>query len=141
MSRALNIMTPDPATLTEDATVRDAVQMLQALEIRHLPVTNAQREVVGMVSDRDLRALAVPRVVSDDWLGEFRVALETEVGQIMSSDVVAVEEETPTAEIIDLMLEHKVGAVPVVDADGVLVGIVSYMDVLRGLKSLEDDES
>lgn len=49
----------------------------------------------------------------------------------MSSNVLSVDTEADVAEIVDLMLEHKVGAVPVINGDGALAGIISYMDVLR----------
>ena len=49
----------------------------------------------------------------------------------MTGSVLSVDSEAPLTDAVELMLEHKIGAVPVVDADGKLVGIVSYMDVLR----------
>lgn len=140
MSRAKNIMTEEPVMLPGTSTAAEAVQLLQALEIRHLPVVNEQLEVVGMLSDRDLRGLSVPRSIGEEWLGELRGALETPISRIMSSDVLTVTEETQTSEIIDLMVEHRVGALPVVNSEGTLVGIVSYLDVLRALRELEADE-
>lgn len=137
MSRAIDIMTQTPATLPVHATVGDAVQALQALDVRHLPVINAEREVVGMFSDRDLRALSTPSITNEQWLGEYKVALRTKVSDVMSADVITIDEDTEVTEIIELMLEHKVGALPVLDADGALSGIVSYIDVLRALYELE----
>ncbi|HKP63922.1 MAG TPA: CBS domain-containing protein [Polyangiales bacterium] len=137
MSRAIDIMTQTPATLPVNATVGDAVQALQMLDVRHLPVINAQREVVGMFSDRDLRALSTPRIANEQWIGEYKVALQTKVRDVMTQDVITIEEECEVTEIIELMLEHKVGALPVVDAEGALSGIVSYIDVLRALYELE----
>jgi CBS-domain-containing membrane protein len=137
MSRAIEIMTENPATLPITSTVADAVQVLQTLDVRHVPIIDARGAIAGMFSDRDLRALSIPRTVNDDWFGEFRIALETKLAGVMSADVITIEEDTETAEIIELMLEHKVGALPVLDADGLLVGIVSYVDVLRALYALE----
>jgi CBS domain-containing protein len=57
----------------------------------------------------------------------------------MSSNVLSVGLEADLAEIIDLMLDQRVGAVPVVDADGTLVGIVSYVDILREVPVYEED--
>lgn len=136
MITARDMMTEDPATLTQGATVRAALEKLQSLDIRHLPIVNEDEELVGMVSDRDLRALTLPRFIGAELIDEVRVALEAPVTSIMTSDVLCVEEEADAAEVIDLMLDHKIGAVPVVDADGVIVGIISYIDVLRTL-SLE----
>jgi acetoin utilization protein AcuB len=139
MPTAKDLMTKDPVTLRVTATVKDAVELLQSMEIRHLPVVNAQDELIGMVSDRDLRSLSIPRTADERWLGELRTALQEKISSVMTADVLSVEEEADASEIIDMMLEYKVGAVPVTDADGTLVGIVSYIDVLRELAALVED--
>ena len=137
MSSALDIMTESPETLPITSTVADAVQLLQTLDVRHIPIVDRRGAVAGMFSDRDLRALSIPRTLNDEWFGEFRIALETQLASVMTADVITINEDTQTTEIIELMLEHKVGALPVLDADGLLVGIVSYIDVLRALYQLE----
>jgi acetoin utilization protein AcuB len=53
----------------------------------------------------------------------------------MSNGPLAVDEEADAAEVIDLMIDHKIGALPVTDDSGSLVGIVSYVDVLRALST------
>lgn len=60
---ARDLMTESPATIGPAWTIRSAVRLLQTLDVRHLPVVNEQGELVGMLSDRDLRALAVPVIV------------------------------------------------------------------------------
>ena len=137
MSSALDIMTESPETLPITSTVADAVQLLQTLDVRHIPIVDRRGAVAGMFSDRDLRALSIPRTLNDEWFGEFRIALETQLASVMTAAVITINEDTQTTEIIELMLEHKVGALPVLDADGLLVGIVSYIDVLRALYQLE----
>lgn len=139
MSRARDLMTEDPITVPLTATVADAIRAMQELHVRHLPVVDEDDAVAGMLSDRDLRALALPSLVDEQWIGEIRVALATPVAKVMSSDVFSVLEETETTEIIELMLENSIGAVPVVNGDGAVVGIVSYVDVLRELQQLERD--
>jgi acetoin utilization protein AcuB len=131
MMRARDWMTPSPLTIEPSTTLRRAVELLQRLDIRHLPVVNESHELVGMISDRDLRALSIPYFVGPGHTTDIQAALDAPVSSIMSGDVLSVEEEADAAEVIDLMLDHKIGAVPVVDADGELVGIVSYVDVLR----------
>ena len=135
MSRAKDIMTKNPAILTLQSSVGEAIGMLIGLDLRHLPVVDEAGSVVGIVSDRDLRALAVPRLVDEQRLGDFRSALATDIARVMSSVVIAVDEEAETRVIIEVMLEHKIGAVPVIDQEGTLVGIVSYIDVLRELRA------
>ncbi len=83
-----------------------------------------------MISDRDLRGM--PFSFSAE--GKSQVPHDAPVADIMSSDVISVELETSLDEIIDLMIDEKVGAAPVVDDRGVLVGIVSYVDLLRELQ-------
>jgi acetoin utilization protein AcuB len=126
-------MTEDPATIPMTATVGEAVRLLHTLDVRHLPVVDDEGTLVGMLSDRDLRGLTFPEVIGEEYMGEIQTALEAPVSSIMTSDVVAVEVEDDVALIIELMLDHKIGAVPVVDSDESLVGIVSYVDILRQL--------
>ena len=133
MTTAQELMTENPTAVRESARVREAVALFQDLDVRHLPVINAERELVGMLSDRDLRSLAVPQVVDGEWIGAIQTALDARVSTLMSSDAIAVTVDAAARELIDLMLEHKIGALPVVDAEGVLVGIVSYVDLLRAL--------
>src|SRR6185503_13435412 len=128
METAGNLMTRNPASLPASATIADALSTLIELDVRHLPVVNAEREVVGMVSDRDLRGEP-----AGTWASPRR-QLDLHLSEIMSSDVLSVGIDTPLDEIVALMLEYKIGAVPVTDAEGALVGIVSYIDVLRSLQ-------
>ena len=133
MISVCGIMTTDPVTIGATTTVRRAVELLQTLDIRHLPIVNEKDELIGMLSDRDLRALSIPAFIGPDYVGELRTALDARVGSFMTGDVLSVDLEADVREAVNLMLEHKIGAVPVTDADGVVVGIVSYVDVLRAL--------
>jgi acetoin utilization protein AcuB len=126
-------MTENPVAVAATARVRDAVQIFQTLDFRHLPVVNEQWELVGMLSDRDLRALSLPHMVNSEWIGTIQTALEARVASLMSGDPLSVDTEADATEIVDLILAHKIGAVPVVDAENKLVGIVSYVDLLRQL--------
>lgn len=115
---AADLMTRRVVTIRASATVAQATQVLQEMDVRHLPVVDADRCLVGMLSDRDLRGQG----------GDQKVTT------VMSSDVVTVGTTTELGELIDLMLDLKVGALPVVDPHDELVGIVSYMDVLRAVR-------
>lgn len=131
MMTAHDFMTEDPATIPMNATVQRAVSLLQTLDVRHLPVVDEEGALVGILSDRDVRAFQIPELFGADYIGKIQTALQAPVSSVMSSDVISVDVEADAAEIVDLMLDNKIGAVPVVDADGTLVGIVSYMDILR----------
>lgn len=125
--RVRDVMTDNPRTLAPDATVFDALSLMAELDIRHVPIV-ADGSLVGLISDRDLRPYA--RASLDD-APKARERLRVRLGDVMSSDVLSVEEEDEIDEAIDLFLENKVGAIPVVDPDGTLTGIVSIIDVLR----------
>jgi acetoin utilization protein AcuB len=123
-------MTRNPVSIQDTESLRVAVEVLATLDIRHLPVVDASGELIGMLSDRDLRGLT-PII---DPEGVTRV-LSAKVGSVMTNGVLAVDEEADAAEVIDLMIDNKVGALPVTDDSGSLVGIVSYVDVLRALST------
>lgn len=123
---AADLMTSNPRTIQDGASVADAIEVLEELDVRHLPVVDSEGNLVGILSDRDLRPLATERDP------ESRVRLiRTPVADLMTSGVVSVVPDTELSEIIDLMLDHRIGAVPVVDGEGQVVGIVSYVDILR----------
>jgi CBS domain-containing protein len=131
---ARDLMTPDPVTTTPEASVAEAWDLMRELEIRHVPVVQ-RGALVGMLSDRDLGHLDMARMVAKEGAEGHRQGLATPIVNVMSSDVICVEPETELSEVIELLLEHKIGALPVVRPDTrEVVGIVSYIDVLRVLR-------
>ena len=133
MLTARELMTKDPVAIPETARIRHAAQVLQSLDVRHVPVVNEANELVGMLSDRDLRTLTVPYIVDGELVGDISTARDAAVTSLMSGDVISVLPEATAADIVELLLEYKIGAVPVTEPDGTLIGIVSYMDVLRSM--------
>ncbi|MGM0576085.1 MAG: CBS domain-containing protein [Myxococcota bacterium] len=129
------IMTPNPVTVQVDATVADAFNLLQSVDVRHLPVVEGSA-LVGMVSDRDLYGVAVASTGASPERMIGAEYLNMTVGEVMSGNVLTVNAEDDVGEIIDTMIEQKVGALPVQDNDGRLVGIVSYIDLLRAMRDL-----
>ena len=138
--RAGALMTTRPVTVTTKATIAEALALMRDLDIRHVPVVE-HGALVGMLSDRDLAYLDVGASLTDVGATRLRRELSTPVVKAMSSDVIYVEPETDVSEIVALLLEHKIGAVPVVQPDSrAVVGIVSYIDVLRAVQdALEED--
>jgi len=129
---AKDIMTENPVTATELMSVAEALGLLYELDVRHLPVVLG-RELVGIVSDRDLSSFT--EADEDDVITAVESARAENVGHFMNSIPVKVAPETNIREVIELMLLHRVGAIPVADLDtGDLLGIVSYVDLLRVLQ-------
>jgi acetoin utilization protein AcuB len=130
---AQEIMTPDPATVTPKTTIAEAWDLMRELDVRHLPVVDGDA-LVGMLSDRDLGSLDIGRILAFDGAAAVRAELARPVIDRMSVDVVSVHPEAEVSDVIDLLLEARIGAVPVVRPDSrEIVGIVSYVDILRAL--------
>jgi CBS domain-containing protein len=128
---ANDVMTEGPATIRATASVREAMTLLESLEVRHLPVVDAKGSLVGILSDRDLGALAIPHLLEDPRMASFGGRLEIAVSYIMNAAVFWVRPDTDVTKIVELMVDQKIGAVPVLSTDGAVVGIVTYVDLLR----------
>lgn len=131
-----DVMSRDPYAAGADTTIGQVVNLLAEADVRHLPIVE-DGALVGIVSDRDLRQL-VPNIVDEiERPQAMRRVLAQPVTQIMNSDVQSIYPESELSEAIDLMIEWRIGAVPVVEPDSLkLVGIVSYVDALRAARDL-----
>jgi CBS domain-containing protein len=128
------IMSKEPFAVSAREPIGSVMKKLAEADVRHLPVVQGGT-LVGIISDRDLRSFAPSALLELERSEEIQRMLAQPVSAVMSSDVVSVDPETEIADLIDIMLEQKVGAVPVVDTDSEqLLGIVSYMDVLRAAR-------
>jgi acetoin utilization protein AcuB len=135
---AEEIMTEDVSAVQSTDTIGNAVALLAELDVRHLPVLD-NGELVGMLSDRDLREIGIFQLDDFESIDRVKAVSKMKVADVMTSDVLSVEPGAGVREIVDLMIEEKVGAVPVVDEDtGGLVGIVRYVDVLRAAAEAMD---
>jgi acetoin utilization protein AcuB len=135
------LMTTYPVTVTPQATIAEALDLMRDLDIRHVPVVEGGA-LVGMLSDRDLAYLNVGALLTNQGADALRRELATPVIKVMRSDVICVEPETDLSDVVALLIEHKVSAIPVIQPDTrAVVGIVSYIDVLRAVQeSLEEDD-
>jgi CBS domain-containing protein len=120
-----------PVTVREDDDLLEAAQRMQNGGFRHLPVIDGERRVVGVLSDQDIRA-----ATGASWLQspadvpfEERVH-RLKVSHAMSTPAVTVPESASMALAARYFMDHRVSALPVVDGDDRLVGIVSYLDML-----------
>jgi CBS domain-containing protein len=136
---ARDLMTPDPISVTLQATVAEVWDVMREQDIRHVPVVD-RGALVGMVSDRDLARIDMGRLLAVHGAEALQAELSMPIAKVMSASVIAVEPETEVADVVELLLEHKVGALPVVQGDSrELVGIISYIDVLRVVRDLLDE--
>lgn len=126
-------MTRSPISVSPEDFLLDAVRLISTRQVRHAPVVDADLHVIGMLSDRDIRlALGATLLFTGDGGAPPRVRL-LKVREAMSSEPVVVQETSTLAEAAATFLQKNVGALPVVDRQERLVGILSYVDVLRAL--------
>jgi acetoin utilization protein AcuB len=130
------LMSREPISAAVDDNLMDAAARMADRNVRHLPVIDGDRRVVGILSDRDVRTLVgdLARPLRPD---DAKVRMRSlRVGDAMTRDVVVVAEDAPFDEVARIFTEQKVGAVPVVDGGDRLVGVISYVDVFKNAGAL-----
>ena len=138
--RVQEVMTPNPVTVSPDASVAEVWDLMREHAIRHIPVVDGGA-LVGMLSDRDLAHFDMAGLIGAQDADALRRALTTPVAKVMSPDIIDVDLDTELGDVVDLLVENRIGAVPVVRPDTrELLGIVSYIDVLAAIRDLLDVE-
>jgi acetoin utilization protein AcuB len=122
-----SVMTPAPEVVVAQADTSSALERMQTLGVRHLPVMDRDR-LVGVVSERDLRSV---RAFLDYAPGE----LGPTVGELCSRDLLVVGPDDPLDEAATAMADRRVGAALVVEGTD-LVGIMTCVDLCKGLTEL-----
>ena len=118
VKRAENGMINDPVTITKDQTVGDALRIMAENHIGGIPVVDADRMLVGIVTNRDVR---------------FQTDLSVKIEEVMTSKglVTLRDSETERSHVMEMLQQNKVEKIPVVDADGRLVGLITYKDIIK----------
>jgi acetoin utilization protein AcuB len=123
------LMTGGLVCVTPETPVVEARQTMLTKQIRHLLVTE-DRRLLGIVTDRDIRLNLPSQATSlSVWEMNYLLARLT-VGEVMTKGVIVIGPDREAREAARLMMDHKIGALPVVDDDH-LIGIVTETDILR----------
>lgn len=125
------VMNHEPLTASADETMRDAIVRMGTHGIRHLPVVDESRRVIGMLSDRDVRTVVGNPMLVAYSRGGFARIESMRVAQAMTRAPLTLPTGTTLWRVAAFFAHHKVGAAPVVDANDAIVGIVSLGDLLR----------
>lgn len=118
-------MSAPPITISDDTDFKSALGLMQKHRIRRLPVLSAGGVLTGIVAERDLL------VAADRYLSS-----PVDVARIMTRHVVTVGDTTPVVDAAILMMERKIGGLPVVNSSRKLLGIITETDLLKALVAI-----
>ena len=120
--KANEVMTKDPSCCVTTDTAFDAAQLMKSENVGSIPVLNDKdtRTLKGIVTDRDL-ALKIVAAGLDP--------KDTNVGDVMTTSVITCKPDAHVNEVIELMEQHQVRRIPIVDENEGLVGIIAQADI------------
>ena len=117
VKRADSGMIFDPVTITKDETVGDALKLMHDNRIGGIPVIDAERHLIGIVTNRDLR---------------FQQDMSLPVAQVMTSEnIITTHSATNLQDAAQVLLKNKIEKLPVVDDENHLVGLITYRDITK----------
>ncbi len=148
--QAKDIMSREVITVTKETTIEETAKLLTEHKISGLPVVEEKdsKKIVGVVTEGDLifqdRKLDPPAFIEilggviflkdpNKYLQSFRKMIASRVEDIMTAQVITVSENASVEEIASLMIEKNINRLPVLNAQGELVGIVSRQDLVKSL--------
>ena len=126
--KVVDVMTRDPLTVSSSETIGQAEEIMTDNRFRQLPVVQ-EGELVGIITDRDVRSFLSGSLLTNPDARE--KALNTKVREIMTTEPLTLSPDDDLQEAVELFIEEKIGGMPVVDETEGLVGIVTYVDLLR----------
>ena len=118
-------MSATAVTISADADYSAAFEIMEDRDMHHLPVIDGNDEVVGLVTRRDLQLAARC----------FKEA-PAEVSEVMHTPVLTISSQANLSEAVDLMMDKRIGCLPVTDDGKHLVGMITETDLFRALQKL-----
>ena len=116
VKRAENGMIYDPITISKDDTVGDALALMKENKIGGIPVVAPDQHLIGIVTNRDLR---------------FQRDMNRKIDEVMTKEGLVTTHNSDLQRAADILLRNKIEKLPVVDADGKLVGLITYKDITK----------
>lgn len=116
VKRSESGMIYDPVTISKDATVGDALNLMKENHIGGIPVVDDENHLIGIVTNRDLR---------------FQTDMSLPIAKVMTSEKLVTTTKPDLKEASQILLEHKIEKLPVVDEKGKLVGLITYRDITK----------
>jgi len=126
-------MTTDVITIDEDASIMKASIIMKEKKVRCLPVVNKKGELVGIVSDRDLKDAAPSKATTLDVYELNYLLSSIKIKDLMITNLAYVRPDETVEFAAILMLENKISSLPVINDKGRLIGIVTQTDIFKVL--------
>ncbi len=123
-------MSPNPIVVQQDSRFEDALQLLREKKIRRLPVLDKQGNLVGVVVEKDLLYASPSPATSLSVFEVHYLLSKLTVKDVMTRRVITVGEDCPLEEAARIMIDHKIGSLPVMRGKQ-LVGIITETDIFR----------
>ena len=123
--RIQDYMSATAITISSDADYSAAFEIMEDKDLHHLPVVNGAKEVVGLITRRDLQLAA-----------RFFKEAPAEVSEVMHSPVLTISSKADLSEAVELMMEKRIGCLPVTNDGKHLVGMITETDLFRALQKL-----
>jgi CBS domain-containing protein len=139
--KVVDVMNPTVISVTPDTTVRECIKLLRENKISGVPVV-AGRNIVGIITENDVLSLLEIPEHTGYWLPSpleiIEVPVSEDVGEwtvdrVMKKPVHTIEGDADIETATEHMIRHKINRLPVVDATGQLIGIVTRHDIMRGI--------
>ena|SRR5580692_8619726 len=127
------IMTRRVVTVEFDDSLATVKEVFDSLRFHHVLVIGSDKQLCGVISDRDLLRALSPYVGTPTETTRDAATLKKRAHQIMTRSPITLRPDASVTDAIQLMLDHRVSCIPVVDAEFRAVGIVSWRDILRSL--------
>lgn len=128
-----NWMTKDVITVTPDTTLLKITRILKENNIRRVPVLNSKGDILGMVTDRDVKDSSPSKATSLDMYEMHYLLAEIKAADIMTPNPIVIKDTDTIEKAAMIMLDNKIGGLPVVDDKNKLTGIVSDQDIFKAL--------
>jgi acetoin utilization protein AcuB len=134
-----NFMTSKVLVANVDDGIRQTFFRMRENDIRHMPVVDAERKLVGIISDRDLRR--------PEWVDEapdlshiYNLDDDLSVGDLMTRNVMVAHTYDTIAKATKVLTQHRFGAMPVLNKEQELVGMLSSLDLLKALDLMLEEQ-
>ena len=126
-----NWMSKEPVSVTADMSMMKAGKLMIERKVRRLPVVDDKGKVVGIVTDRDLKEASPSKATTLDIHELYYLLSEIKVKDLMTTTLYTVSPGDTVENAAVIMMDKRIGGLPVVDENGILVGMITESDIYR----------